>query len=195
MKHRKGDNAVEDQAILQLFLDRSELAIEEAQKKYTPPCRVVAMNLLGDPHDTEECLNDTWHALWNAIPPQRPENLGAFAVKITRNLAMKQLTRQNAEKRQVVTLSYDELRECLPASASPEELLEGRELAETLNRFLSKLDRNSRDLFLRRYWFFDSVKEIAHGFGISETRVTTKLHRIRKKLKDYLAKEAGIYVR
>ena len=152
------------------------------------------MNLLGSEPDAEECLNDTWHALWNAIPPQQPENLGAFAAKITRNLAMKQLTRMNAEKRQAVELSYDELRECLPTGASPQELLEGRELAETLARFLAKLDRNSRDLFLRRYWFFDSVKEIVHGFGMSETRVTTKLYRIRKKLKDYLAKEADIYV-
>ena len=186
---------LEDHAILQLFLERSEQAIVAVQNQYTPLCRSVAMNLLGDPHDAEECLNDTWYALWNAIPPQRPENLAAYTVKITRNLAMKRLTSQNAQKRQAIMLPYDELRECLPDSASPEELLEGRELAEILNGFLGKLDRNSRDLFLRRYWFFDSVKEIAQGFGMSETRVTTKLYRIRKKLKDCLAKEAGIYVR
>lgn len=186
---------MEDGKIIELFFARSETAIAAVESRYGPMCRAIARNLLGNVQDAEECVNDTWHALWNAIPPQRPENLGAFAVKITRNLAMKRLTAMNAEKRQAITVSYDELRECIPADASPEELLEGRELAQLLGRFLDKLDRNSRDLFLRRYWFFDSTKEIAHGFGISETRVTTKLHRIRKKLKDYLAKEAGIYVR
>ncbi len=186
---------MEDSQIIQLFLERSEDAIVAVDRKYGPLCRSIAHNLLGSERDAEECLNDTWHALWNTIPPQIPENLGAFAAKITRNLAMKQLTRMNAEKRQAITVPYDELRECLPTGASPQELLEGKELAQTLNRFLSELDRNSRDLFLRRYWFFDSVKDIAHGFGMSQTRVTTKLHRIRKKLKDYLAKEADIYVR
>ncbi len=186
---------MKDSQIIELFFDRSERAIEEAQRQFAPLCRTVARNLLGNEQDVEECLNDTWHALWNAIPPQRPENLAAYAAKITRNLAMKRLTAMNAEKRQAVTVPYDELSQCIPAGRSLEELLEGRELSQHLNRFLSRLDRNSRDLFLRRYWFFDSIQEIAKGFGISETRVTTKLHRIRKKLKDYLEKEADIYVR
>ena len=186
---------MDDGQIIELFFARSERAIAESERKFAPACRAIAWNLLGNAEDAEECLNDTWHILWDTIPPQRPENLAAYAAKITRNLAMKRLTAMNAEKRQAVTVSYDELSQCIPAGCSLEELLEGRELVQVLSRFLNKLDRNSRDLFLRRYWFFDSTKEIAHGFGISETRVTTKLHRIRKKLKDYLAKEADIYVR
>lgn len=186
---------MDDAQIIDLFFARSERAIEETEKQFAPLCRTVARNLLGSEQDVEECLNDTWHALWNAIPPQRPDNLAAYAAKITRNIAMKRLTAMNAEKRQAIMVSYDELSQCIPVGRSLEELLEGRELTQVLGRFLNKLDRNSRDMFLRRYWFFDSTKEIAHGFGISETRVTTKLHRIRKKLKDYLAKEADIYVR
>ena len=181
--------------IIALLEARSETAIELAQRQFGPMCRGIARNLLKNDEDVEECLNDTWHALWNAIPPQRPDNLAAFAAKITRNLAMKRLAYLRAEKRQVQIVPYDELSQCLPAGQTPEELLMGKELAQSLGHFLNKLDRNSRDLFLRRYWFFDSIETIARGFGMSEGRVTTKLYRIRKKLKDHLAKEAGIYVR
>lgn len=186
---------MEEESIIKLFFERSEKAIEVVQHQYGPLCRGIARNLLGSDQDVEECLNDTWHVLWNAIPPKRPENLGAYTAKITRNLAMKRLTHMNAEKRMAVTVSYEELSQCIPAGQTPEELLEGKELILLLDRFLKKLDADSRDMFLRRYWFFDSVGQIAKGFGISETRVSTKLYRIRKKLKDFLAKEAQIYVR
>lgn len=186
---------MKEEAIIELFFERSETAIEVAQQQYGPMCRGIAWNLLGSDQDAEECLNDTWHALWNAIPPQRPKNLGAYTAQVTRNLAMKRLTRMHAEKRRAVTVSYEELSQCIPAGQTPEELLEGKELTQLLDRFLKKLDADSRDMFLRRYWFFDSVGQIAKGFGISETRVTSKLYRIRKELKDYLAKEAQIYVR
>lgn len=186
---------MEQARIIELFFSRSEMAIEAAQQEYGAMCRSIARNLLGSEQDAEECVNDTWHALWNAIPPQSPENLAGFAAKITRNLAMKRLTRQNAQKRQAVTVSFDELDQCIPAGQDPEALMLEKELTAQLVRFLEKLDRDSRDLFLRRYWFFDSTKEIARGFGISETRVTTKLYRLRKKLKEHLEKEAQIYVR
>lgn len=181
--------------IIALLETRSETAIEMAQRQYGPLCRGIARNLLKNEEDVEECLNDTWHALWNAIPPSKPENLAAFTAKITRNLAMKRLAYLRAEKRQAQIVPYDELSQCLPAGQTPEELLMGKELAEILAHFISKLDPNSKDLFLRRYWFFDSIETIARGFGMSERRVATKLFRIRKKLKDHLAKEADIYVR
>ena len=186
---------MDSKQIIALLEARSETAIEMAQRQFGPLCRGIARNLLRNDEDVEECLNDTWHALWNAIPPQKPENLAAFVAKITRNLAVKRLAYLRAEKRLVQIVPYDELSQCLPAGQTPEELLMGKELAQYLSNFLGKLDRNSRDLFLRRYWFFDSIETIADGFGMSESRVTTKLHRIRKKLKDYLAKEADIYVR
>lgn len=186
---------MEDQAIIELFFERSEKAIEAAQQRYGAMCRGIAWNLLGSHQDAEECLNDTWHALWNAIPPQRPDNLAAFTARITRNLAMKRLTHLRAEKRSAVTVPYEELSQCIPAGQDPEKLLEGKEMIVLLDRFLKKLDGDSRDLFLRRYWFFDSIEKISDDFGVSQTRVTTKLYRIRKKLKDYLAKEGQIYVR
>lgn len=185
---------MDEVAIIALFFGRSETAIEVVQQQYGPMCRTIAWNLLGSDQDVEECLNDTWHALWNAIPPQRPDNLGAYIAKITRNLAMKRLSGMRAQKRNAVTVSYEELSRCIPSGQNPEELLEGKELTELLDRFLGKLDTNSRDMFLRRYWYFDSIGQIAKGFGISETRVSTKLYRMRKKLKDFLAKEAQIYV-
>lgn len=186
---------MEDEKIIQLFFARSQSAVEATQERYGTLCHRIAMNLLNSQQDAQECVNDTWYALWNAIPPEKPKNLGAFVAKITRNLAMKRLAYLRAEKRQVLTVPYEELDGCASAGASPEMLLEAKELEELLRRFLNGLDRDSRDLFLRRYWFFDSVEMIARGFSMSETRVTTKLYRIRKKLKDYLAKEAGIYVR
>jgi RNA polymerase sigma-70 factor (ECF subfamily) len=186
---------MDDSRIIELFLQRSESAIDAVQQKYGPMCRSIARNLLGNDEDAQECVNDALHALWNTIPPQKPQKLGPFLAGVVRNLAMKRLTYQNAEKRSGMTVSYKELSQCIPAGRTVEELLENKELSHVLNRFLGTLDRNSRDMFLRRYWFCDSVGQIAKGFGISETRVTTKLYRIRKKLKDYLAKEAQIYVR
>jgi RNA polymerase sigma-70 factor (ECF subfamily) len=108
---------------------------------------------------------------------------------------MKRLTYQHARKRQGATLSLEELSLCIPAGQTPHQLLEHKELVALLERFLRSLDRDSRDLFLRRYWFFDSVERIAEDFGYSKTKVTTRLYRLRKKLKDYLAKEGQIYVK
>ena len=186
---------MEPQEMIALFFARSEKAIEAAQQEYGPLCRGIARNLLGSEEDVEECLNDTWHALWNAIPPQEPDNLAAFAARITRNLAMKRLTYQNARKRHGATFSLEELNQCRPTGQTPQQLLEHQELVALLETFLRNLDGESRDLFLRRYWFFDSVDRIAEDFGYSKTRVTTRLYRLRKKLKDYLAKEGQIYVK
>lgn len=185
---------MDDSRIIELLFQRSESALDAVQQKYGAMCRAIARNLLGSEEDAQECVNDALHGLWNAVPPQRPRKLGAFLAAIVRNLAMKRLSYQNAEKRSGVMLSYEELSQCIPDVHCAEEVLERMVLSDVLNRFLRTLDRDSRDLFLRRYWFCDSVSQIAKGFGISETRVTTKLYRIRKKLKEYLAKEAQIYV-
>ena len=186
---------MEKAKMLELFWQRSEKAIEAAQQEYGALCRSIARNLLGNEEDVEECLNDTWHALWNAIPPQKPENLGAYAVKITRNLAMKRLSYHNAQKRKALTISFEELNQCISSNETPQQLLEHKELVALLEAFLRELDQESRDLFLRRYWFFDSAAQIADTFGYSQTKVTTRLYRLRKKLKAYLAKEGQIYVK
>lgn len=184
---------MDDDRIIELFWKRSEQAISATDVKYGGMCRSLAMNLLRSQEDAQECVNDTYHGLWNSIPPARPEKLASYIAKITRNLAMKRLTYRNAAKRAVVTVSFEELNECISAGHSMEEILEGKELTQLLERFLDTLDRDSRNMFLRRYWFFDSIREIARGFGVSEGKVKTRLFRIRQQLKQYL-EEAQIYV-
>lgn len=183
-----------DKKIVDLFWTRSELAVTAAEKKYGKMCRSIAMNVLDDPEDAEECVNDTLHGLWDAIPPARPENLRAFTAKIARNLSLKRLQYYLAEKRNASRVSFEELSDCLPDANLVENQVEGRELGRALEAFLNTLDKESRTMFLRRYWFFDSVEQIAKGFGVSESKVKSKLYRARLKLKEYLAKEVGIYV-
>lgn len=183
-----------DEQIVGLFWGRSEDAIAAADQQYGAMCRSIANNLLGSQEDAEECVNDTWHTLWCAIPPEKPEKLGPYIAKIVRNLAMKQLTRKNAKKRTAAVVSYEELSTCIPGGTSAEEMLEAQVLSEALKRFRDTLDRDSRDLFLRRYWFCDSIEEIAKNAGMSQRSVTKKLYRIRNKLKDFLKKEEQIDV-
>ena len=185
---------MDDSRIIELFWQRSEQAIEAAEEKYGAMCRSIAANLLRNDQDTQECLNDTWHSLWEAIPPLRPDPLAAFIAKLTRNHAMKKLTYRSAAKRTAVVVSFEELNECIPSALTPEQILEGQELSRMIDRFLDTLDPDSRNMFLRRYWFFDTIAQIAAGFGVSQSKVKTRLYRIRNELKIYLAKEAGIYV-
>ncbi len=185
---------MEDREIIALFLQRSEAAIEAVEKKYGTLCHSIAWNLLHSQEDATECVNDTWHGLWNTIPPQQPEKLGPFAARITRNLAMKRLSRQNALKRQGETVSYEELNQCIPDNKTVEQALEGKELTRLLDAFLDTLPEGDRNLFMRRYWFFDSVRQLSRSFGITENHVKIKLYRMRKALKLYLEQEADIYV-
>ena len=186
---------MDDKTIVDLYWSRSEQAIHETDRKYGAMCRRLAGNLLVNDEDAEECINDTYHCLWNTIPPAQPNILSAYIAKITRNLAMKQLTYRNAEKRTAVTVSFDELEACIPAAQTPERILEGKVLTDALERFLDTLDWESRQIFLRRYWFFDSVDQIAEKLGVSQSKVKTRLFRTRNKLKVFLEKEVGIHVR
>lgn len=185
---------MDDKRIVELFWQRSEEAIGAAEKQYGNLCRMIAGNLLRSEEDVQECLNDTWHSLWNAIPPERPVKLMPFVARIVRNLAMKRLTYHNAAKRQAVILSFEELDACIPDARTVETALEGKELSRLIDAFLDTLDEESRNLFLRRYWFFDSVSQLSRSFGMSESKVKVKLFRIREKLKKYLEMEADIYV-
>lgn len=186
---------MEDSKITDLFWQRSEEAIDAVSEKYGKLCRGIAMNLLRNEEDAQECVNDTFYALWEAIPPHRPGKLLPFAAKITRNLAMKKLAYRSAEKRAVLTVPFEELNECIPGGTAAEHRLEQQELRRALEEFLGQLDPQSRNMFLRRYWFFDSVEEIARGFGVSAGSVKTRLYRIRMKLKQYLEQEVQVYVR
>ena len=185
---------MEDNRILDLFFERSEQAIGEVSKKYGGILRRTAWNIVHDQRDAEECVSDTWLSLWNTIPPKRPEPLLSYALRITRNLAVGCLRRNTAQKR---SSPYDvalvELEDCLAAPSGPEDLLDAKELGRSIDRFLDTLDKKSRVAFVRRYWFADSVQDIASILGLSPNAVTLRLRRSREKLKQYLMKE-GIAV-
>ena len=186
---------MQDQKIIELFWQRSEEAVSAVTMVYGSMCHGIAWGILKNEEDTQECVNDTWHTLWITIPPPRPNRLKAYIARITRNLAMKRLTLQGAAKRQAVVVSFDELSQCIPDQRTVENTLEGKELSQAIDRFLDTLDQQDRNLFLRRYWFFDSVKELSQRFHMTQNHVKVKLHRMREQLKDYLAKEVDIHVR
>lgn len=182
---------MDDRQIIALYNERSEAALSETAKKYGRYCRTVAYNILRNEEDSEECVNDTWLRAWESIPPQCPERLSAFLGKITRNLALNRYKHKNREKRgggQTV-LVLEELNECIPGADSTEEAANEALLVEVLNGFLAELPVDKRKIFMRRYWYLSSVKEIAEDFGLSESNVKMTLLRLRSKLKSVLEKE------
>lgn len=186
--------AMEDKKIIELFFARSEQAIECVRERYGDLCRHIAANMLSDPGDVEECVSDTYLALWNAIPPARPEKLRPFVARIARNQAGNRHAYNTAIKRgRGMTVSLEELEPCLASSRDVEEELDGKELTLAIERFLLTLDADSRNVFLRRYWFYDSVEQIAAGMGATKSWVKTRLLRTRNKLRKHLIKEGFIY--
>ena len=182
---------MDDRQIIALYNERSEAALSETAKKYGRYCRTVAYNILLNGEDSEECVNETWLRAWEAIPPQCPERLSAFLGKITRNLALNRYKHNNREKRgggQIV-LVLEELTECIPGTDRTEEAVDETLLTEVLNGFLRELSVEKRKIFMRRYWYLSTVKEIAEEYGLSESKVKMTLLRLRSKLKTVLEKE------
>lgn len=181
---------MDSEKLVNLFWDRSPEAIAQTQQAYGELCAKLAGRLLRRAEDVEECVNDTYLALWNGIPPARPAHFGAYVAKIVRNLAMKRLSYLTAEKRSAeAEVSFEELDVCLSGPGDPQQILEGKELEEAVTAFLRQQDPESRKFFLRRYYFFDSVKEIAKRYAVRESKVKVKLFRTRNKLKEFLVKE------
>ena len=177
---------MDDRQIIDLFYERSEQAIAELSKKYGDLCFKIAINILNDPQDAEECVNDAYLGAWNNIPPQNPAPLRAYLCRIVRNLALKKLRANTALKRGgQLEVSLSELENCLPDN-SFDEHLSAKELTAQLNAFLSTLHRDDRVMFLKRYWFSEPLSEIAKTFGITEHNASVRLSRIRKKLHQYL---------
>lgn len=175
--------------ILSLLWDRAEEAIYALAQAYGPRLYQTAINILGSHQDAEECVDDTYLAVWNAIPPQRPDPLCAFVYRVGRNTALNRLRINRAQKRNnSYDLSLDELADCLPGS-DLEEHVDARELGRTIDRFLDTLSQENRAIFLRRYWFGDSIGEISEWAALSENVISVRLNRIRKKLKHYLIEE------
>lgn len=178
---------MEDARILMLFLERDERAIGLAVEKYGNYLKTVAGNILKNDCDAEECLNDACFRAWNAIPPAKPQNLRAYLAKITRNLALNMLEKKTAEKRGgEAALIMAELDECTVGSSDTEAAIEGRALEDSLNAFLMSLPKYKRIVFMRRYWYSDTIQKIAEDAGKSEAAIAMELARIRKKLKKHL---------
>lgn len=180
-----------DNQIIALYWRRSETAISETADKYGAYCRTVADHILHSREDSEECVNDTWLRAWNAIPPQRPARLRMFLAKITRNLAFDKFKAQTAGKRGggEVELILDELSECVSAGGDAEGQFLAQELEETINRFVHTLPKRDCSIFVRRYFFAESIEAIAKKYGLSANNVTVILSRTRQKLKAHLKEE------
>ena len=180
---------MEDKLIIELLWARSEKGLEVLADRFGPRLRATAMNILRSHRDAEETVNDTYMAVWNAIPPKRPEPLAAFVYKAGRNLALKRLRSNTAEKRDgSYDLSLDELAECIPGQAL-EETVRARALGRAIDKYLGTISKTSRIIFLRRYWFGDSVKDIASCLGMTQGAVSLRLNRTRQQLHTYLNKE------
>ena len=186
---------MEDAHIIELYWERNEQALEETHAKYGVYCRAIAMQILQNGEDAAECVNDTWLRAWESIPPQRPLRMAAYLGAITRHLALDRWRRRQSDRRGggQVMLSLEELGGCVPAGHLVEEALDGKEAAALVSDFLRSLPRAECDVFLRRYWYFDSVEQIAARYGYSQSKVKMMLKRTRDKLRVVLDKE-GIIV-
>ncbi len=178
---------MEDNAIVELYHQREESAITESDRKYGGMCRAVAMRLLGMKEDAEECVNDTWYAAWNRMPPERPSSLGAFFGRITRNLSISRWRRDHAKKRyDGIELLLSELEDCVPSAGTVEEEITRMMLAESISSWLDTLAQEERWLFLRRYWYADPVKALAAELGEQPNSCSQRLLRLRKSLQAFL---------
>lgn len=182
---------MEDRQIVQLYWDRDQQAIACCKEKYGIYCFSVANHILESREDSEECVNDTWFSAWNRIPPHRPSALRMFLAKITRGLAFNRFKARYAQKRGggQLLLVLDELGECVAGMDDVAAVVDAKELGECVRQFVAQLPARDGDVFLRRYFFTESVKEIAEGYGLTENHVSVVLSRTRKKLKDHLTKE------
>lgn len=182
---------MEDEEIIGLFWNREEQAITETKGKYGRLVSHLLGGLLGNAEDAAECENDTYLGLWNAIPENRPQYFCAFLCKIARNQGLKRLEYEHAGRRKCEhMLALEELAECVSGhSQGPEAVVEGQELRRCLSTFLYTLPETERDVFLRRYWFDDSIQDICLRFGFGESKVKSMLLRTRKKLKKELIRK------
>ena len=180
---------MDDLQIIELYFARDEHAIKETDRKYGKLCFQVAKNLLFNNEDSEECVNDTYLTVWNKIPPTRPNNFIAFICKITRNLSLKRLEVSNAMKRSAGTIiSMSELEKALPDQCIAPDV-EDEELGKLISAFLWSEKALDRNVFLRKYWFFDSISDIAERYSMNENSVKSMLFRSRNRLREFLRKE------
>ena len=184
---------MDDSEIVELYWARDEAAIVETDKKYGAYCHKIAMNILSNLQDAEECVNSTFLNAWNAIPPHRPAMLSTFLGKITRNLSLQYIRKKNAARRGggECVVAFEELCECIPA---PEDCsvyaeIDAERLGELINDYLKTVSKDARMLFIGKYYYFDHISDIAKRLGMKESRAKTLLYRTRDGLKVYLKRE------
>ena len=178
---------MEDEHILALYFARDERAIGETSDKYGPFCFMIARNILTIREDAEECVNDTWHRAWTAIPPERPRVLKTWLGRVTRNLPLDRWRHDRAQKRgNGMETLLSELEECLPAPGGVEETMEARELSGAIEAWLDGLEEGDRRLFLRRYWYGQSLGDLAKETGETAGRLAQQMHRLRQGLRRHL---------
>lgn len=181
---------MEDKEIIDLYWSRSERAISETQEKYGSRLHLLVKKIVSNDEDSEECVNDTYHAAWCSIPPKRPEYFFAYLAKIARNFAFGVLDYQNAKKRNAIVVNLsEEMEQCIPARDEYERKMDSEAIAKTISSFLYTQPQQMRVVFVRRYWYFDSIAEISKRLHMSESKVKSILFRMRNKLRIYLEEE------
>lgn len=182
---------MDDSRIVELFFHRDEQAIRETDRKYGSFCYSIAYTILADQQDSEESVSDTYYAAWNAIPPRRPNPLAPFLGKIVRHISIDRWRKNGALKRGggELPLALEELQDCISGQDDVEALAEQRALIRMVRSFVQELPEPERRVFVCRYWYLDSVRDIAFRFGFTENKVNMMLHRIREKLKKRLLSE------
>ena len=182
---------MKDEEIIALYWSRNEQAITATAEKYGSYCRSISYNILRNNEDAQECVNDTWLGAWKSIPPKQPDRLSTYLGKITRNLSLNRARHYSAEKRGLgqTELVLSELEDCIPAQNSIEQIIDEMVLAKSINQFLRAQPEQKRNIFIRRYWYLFSLRDIAIAYDMSESKVTSLLFRMRNELKSHLEKE------
>ena len=177
---------MDDKTLLDMLFQRAEAVLDALAARFGRRLTQTALNIVGSPEDAEECVSDTYLAIWNAIPPAKPDPLAPYVYRTGRNIALNRLRALTTQKRGGYLLSLEELAGCISAPAPD------RDLGSGLNAWLGTLSKQDRAIFLRRHWFGDSIKDIAKAAAMTESAVSVRLHRLKNQLKTYLTKE-GYY--
>lgn len=181
---------MEDKRIIELLFARDESVLRILEERYGSLIVHILKQVLPDREDVEECANDVYLALWNSIPPNNPEFLKAYICKVARNLALKVVRGKNAKKRSTYSeIALEELGECISFSDSPEDIMETKEITRLVNIFIRRLSEENQMLFIRRYFFGDSIEDLSERFKMRANTVSVKLSRIRSSLKEYLEEQ------
>ena len=181
---------MQDSKIIDLFFERSEQAITELSLKYEKLCKQISINILGNEEDALECINDSYLGVWNTIPPKRPDNLKYYLCRIVRNNALKKFHSNTAVKRNsFYDIALQELEECIPDENNFEKELTSAEITKLIDCFLAMQKKENRIIFIRRYFFSDSISDISKRMGMSENNISVRLNRMRNNLRNHLEKE------